>query len=179
MASVAAFFCPRLQPSTSGSPYAARAVPKEGGGNVPGGEGNDWLDLGEGSDTALIFSESGQDTLVLGTADAAERNVIEFVESSYEDLWFERAGNSALRVSVLGTEDTLTVDDWFASESHASIIRDANGREVDTASVHHLITAMATFEASDSASDGASLYTSAQNSSGSLAAYWESNTGVM
>ena len=151
----------------------------EGDDTVAGGEGNDWLDLGEGSDTALIFNESGQDTLVLGTADGAERNVIEFVESSYEDLWFERDGNDALRVSVLGTEDTLTVDDWFASESHASLIRDANGREVDTASVNHLITAMATFEASDSASDGASLYTSAQNSSGSLAAYWESNTGVM
>ena len=146
---------------------------------VAGGEGNDSLDLGDGSNTALFFSESGQDPLLLGSADAAERNVIEFVESSYEDLWFERDGNSALRISVLGTEDALTVDDWFASESHAWIIRGANGREVDTASVHHLIVAMATFEASDSESDGASRYTSAQNSAGSLAAYWESNTGVM
>ena len=36
---------------------------------------------------------------------------------------------------VLGTEDTLTVDDWFASESHASLIRDANGARVDTAAI--------------------------------------------
>ena len=80
---------------------------------------------------------------------------------------------------MLGTQDALSVDDWFASESHASIIRAANGPDVDTVRVHHLIAAMATFEASDSESDGASLYTSAQNSAGSLAAYWESNTGVM
>ena len=57
-----------------------------GDDTVAGGEGDDWLSLGEGVDTALIFTNSGQDTLVLGSADAAERNVIEFVESSYEDF---------------------------------------------------------------------------------------------
>ena len=126
----------------------------------------------------MIFTKSGQDTLLLGSADAAERNVIEFVDASYEELWFERDGNSELRVSVLGTDDTLSVEDWFASESHASTIRDANGREVDAASVHHLITAMATFEASDSEPELASFYSSIENRSGSLSAYWELNSSL-
>ena len=112
------------------------------GNSYNGGTGNDQLigtyyndsylfNLGDGAD--IISEVRGSDTLTFG-ADVA-----------YDQLWFERQGNN-LKVSVIGTDDSVTVSNWYSNSNYQveSIQVDA-GMVLANTQVQQLVDAMAAF----------------------------------
>ena len=65
-----------------------------------------------------------------------------------ENLWFKQSGNNLL-IELLGTTDTITVDNWFGSNAGAQVSEiDADGLKLTTA-VASLVSAMATYQSAN------------------------------
>jgi hypothetical protein len=63
---------------------------------------------------------------------------------SDENLWFVKVGNN-LQVDILGSNDKLTIDDWFGGSPAASVQGfTASGLKLDS-QVAQLVSAMATY----------------------------------
>jgi len=110
-----------------------------------GGKGDDTILLALGENTVRFDLGDGRDTLTT-QGEEAEDNDLEFGAGIAPDrLWFERAAND-LRISVLGTTDSLTFQNWYASE-HKPLeeIRTANGYELEDKKIELLVQAMAAF----------------------------------
>jgi hypothetical protein len=61
------------------------------------------------------------------------------------NLWFQQS-NYDLKVQVLGTSDTITLQNWFVNDAQkVDQFTLANGEKLDKASVDQLIQAMAGF----------------------------------
>jgi Ca2+-binding RTX toxin-like protein len=109
------------------------------GNTLNGGGGNDTYNFGSafGQDIITNFSSSatdphGQITFGAGVTD--------------QSLWFAQNGD-ALEIDLLGTDDKITVQDWFdASAAQVAGIH-AGGMELDNGDVSQLIQAMASFSA--------------------------------
>jgi hypothetical protein len=69
-----------------------------------------------------------------------------------DDLWFRQDGNK-LVISVLGTDDSVTVQDWFTgSGNEVEEIRAGDGKVLDHSEVQLLINAMNSFQPSSASS---------------------------
>ncbi|WP_165673092.1 calcium-binding protein [Metapseudomonas otitidis] len=107
-----------------------------------GGKGNDVLngtvyrdtyffELGDGHD--VINEVGGEDVLRFGA------------DINSTDLWLQRTGNN-LELSVLGSEDKVTISNWYASASnHVETIKTADGKTLLDSQVQNLVNAMAAF----------------------------------
>jgi Ca2+-binding RTX toxin-like protein len=109
-----------------------------------GGQGNDLLlatapdsndiflwSSGEGADT--LRDEGGNDRLIIGGNVQASQ------------LWFSREGD-ALKVSIIGTPDSFSVEGWYQSADHQ--VEDIGlhaGNSLNVAKVQQLVDAMAGF----------------------------------
>jgi Ca2+-binding RTX toxin-like protein len=143
-----------------------------GNDTLAGGAGRDWMSGGGGNDTLsgnagddllmggagndVVQGGGGNDTYVFGLGDGQDiiRNgaVNEVVETDVlqlgagirrEDLWLERVGGD-LRLSVLGTDDSITVNDWFANPAaRIDTIETAAGDRLADDMVSDLVQAMA------------------------------------
>ena len=85
-----------------------------GDGNdvLVGGKGDDYMEGGSGSDTYVFNKGDGQDTIY-----ADNEDTLKFGEGiTKEDLEFTRNGYN-LVIHIKGTEDRITIEDWFNSES--------------------------------------------------------------
>ncbi len=61
------------------------------------------------------------------------------------DLWLQRTGNN-LELSVLGSDDKVTISNWYASASnHVETIKTADGKTLLDSQVQNLVNAMAAF----------------------------------
>ncbi len=106
-----------------------------------GGAGNDAIDGGWGDDTFYFGIGDGQDVLTDGNGNDA----LIFGEGlSATDLWFERSGND-LVISVLGSEEKVTVDSWYVGPGRQIESITAGGQELTNLQVDQLIQAMASF----------------------------------
>jgi len=119
-----------------------------GAGNdtLQGGAGNDTLLGGAGNDTYLFGRSSGTDLIqdLDGTAGNADRLLFSSGIST-EQLWFEQI-ESDLRVSIIGTSDSLTVDDWYlGAQYRIEQFRTSNGKTLLAGNVDVLVNAMAGF----------------------------------
>jgi len=153
-----------------------------------GGTGNDRIIIGDDEDRILFGLGDGQDTI---TRDATgfvsgddthsrDRDDDEKHESMERDsaevtfgdgitidkLWFQQDGTN-LQVSILGSSDSLTIEDWYslttdpvnAEEHHddddfpIEEFETANGNELEAKQVDLLVQAMAAFSP-QAASDG-------------------------
>ena len=99
------------------------------------------LESGGGQD--VIHNNDGdpdsQDTLQFGTAIGAR------------DLWFRRNGND-LTVSLLGRNDRVTFDDWYANDADKiDRFTLSDGQRLAAADVDQLVSAMAGFAPSTGA----------------------------
>ena len=114
---------------------------------LDGGSGDDTLMGGAGNDTYLFGRGYGHDTVKTHTVAASEADYVRFLEAVGPDnLWFSRSGSN-LDVSIIGTQDTLTVSDWFADESkRVAGFQTSNGEMLIEAHVNKLIEAMAAFQ---------------------------------
>lgn len=127
----------------------------QGGNDVlDGGAGDDTLNGGAGSNTYLFGRGYGHDTVSSEAALAAEtERYVLFLEAiGANDLWFSRAANN-LDVSIVGTQDTLTISDWFTDPNNQNTtFQTSDGDALTAAKVNRLIEAMAAFAPPSSAS---------------------------
>ncbi|MFE1817261.1 calcium-binding protein, partial [Metapseudomonas otitidis] len=81
---------------------------------LDGGAGNDILDGGDGDDTYLFGKGDGQDTIT----ELSGNDTLLFTQGiNSTDLWLQRTGNN-LELSVLGSDDKVTISNWYASASN-------------------------------------------------------------
>ncbi len=126
----------------------------DGGSDVlNGGIGNDTLDGGSGGD--LLNGGAGNDTYAIARGGGADI-INNHRESSLDDtvlygatvesgqLWFAAAGND-LVVRIIGTEDSVTVEDWFVGADNRVDFEVASGERLIAADVQNLVDAMVSF----------------------------------
>jgi len=121
------------------------------GGNgddiLDGGVGNDTLDGGSGNDTYLFGRGYDQDTIVDYDTTAGNTDVARFLDNIASDqLWFKHVGNN-LEVDVIGTTDTLTIQNWYSGGAYQveRFETSADGKALLASQVNALVSAMASF----------------------------------
>jgi len=111
-----------------------------------GGKGNDTMYGSKHADTYLFNLGDGQDTIVEAGSYHGAVDVLKFGEDlSPEQLWFQRRDNH-LAILVAGTEDRVTVNDWYSGSRHRiEIMQASNGLALTESRVQNLVNAMAAF----------------------------------
>lgn len=118
-----------------------------GDDTLRGNAGNDYLLGGSGSD-AYAFSEGdGQDTINnLSSSPDTDTDVLLIDGLAREDLWLSRQGDH-LVIDVIGTDDSVTIQDWYADTSQQLDRIQAGSSSLFASQVHSLVDAMAAFGA--------------------------------
>ncbi|MBC7954131.1 MAG: hypothetical protein H7Z12_20225, partial [Rhodospirillaceae bacterium] len=108
-----------------------------------GNSGSDTLIGGSGADTYLAGNGSGAD-LIDNHGHTADGDKMVFGTGiGMDQLWFQQAADD-LKVSVIGTNDSLTISGWFASNAnHVATLQTADGHTLADTSVQNLVSAMA------------------------------------
>ncbi len=89
------------------------------GDRLYGGAGNDHLVGGAGDDVYYFGNDTGQDTVDNYHLDESN-DVIYFDDAvTHEDIWLQKGGGGGndLIISVLGTDTTVTIQDWFLNNT--------------------------------------------------------------
>ena len=108
-----------------------------------GGTGNDTLQ-GRGTTVYKFDTNFGQDTV---TNNGSSGKIDFGTNITEQNLWFSQSGNDLL-MQMIGTDDQVTVDDWFASSS-AQVSRIDAGDFYINSQLSQLISAMATFSSNN------------------------------
>jgi Ca2+-binding RTX toxin-like protein len=110
-----------------------------------GGPGNDTLNGGTGNDTYIFYRGDGADTI----NETGGTNTIQFGQNiTDEQLWFSHQGNN-LVINDIGTSDTVTVQNWYSGSSNQiGTVSTIAGLKLDT-QIAQLVSAMATYSASN------------------------------
>jgi len=111
---------------------------------LEGGTGNDRLEGGKGGDTYLFARGDAADTLVENDATVGATDVLRFAPGiDASQLWFRKAGNH-LEVSVIGTNDKVTVTGWYLGvDRQVEVLELADGQQLLNTEVQALVMAMA------------------------------------
>ncbi|RED43085.1 calcium-binding protein, partial [Aestuariispira insulae] len=125
-----------------------------------GGTGNDTLVGGSGSDEYGLTRGGGQDRIidVSGLADEMAFDA----DIAYDQVWLERIG-SDLRLTIIGTNDTVTITNWYANSSYRLELFQASGLTMTSAGADLLVEAMADTDFSPVGYGGTSLPTDLRN----------------
>ncbi len=116
-----------------------------GNDTLIGNQGNDTLIGGSGADTYRFKRGDGQDTVIENDLNILSRDVLAFGDVAANQLWFTRSGQS-LVVSVIGTQDRVTVQDWFKGSAYrVEAFTSSDGRSLSSSKVNSLVSAMAKF----------------------------------
>ncbi|MBU9200208.1 hypothetical protein KTD31_02155 [Burkholderia multivorans] len=119
-----------------------------GAGNdiLIGGKGNDTLIGGVGSDTYELSRGDGQDIIDNTTPDTTQGKLDTVQYSSdivSDQLWFQQVGND-LEVDVIGTNDHVTVKNWYTdAANHVQQFVAGDGKVLADSQVDQLVSAMA------------------------------------
>ncbi|MFI8744760.1 calcium-binding protein [Pseudomonas sp. NPDC077186] len=119
-----------------------------GAGNdkLRGGKGNDYLIGGDGSDTYYFAAGDGQDIINNLSNTPADNDVLSIEGITRDNLWLSRQGDS-LVIDVRGSEDSVTVQDWYANSAQRLDAVQAGGSTLYANQVDNLVSAMAAFGA--------------------------------
>lgn len=120
------------------------------GGNdlLAGGTGNDQLYGGAGDDTYLFGKGDGSDTIF--NQDASGNDTLRFMDGIEADqLWLQQSEDD-LVVSLIGSDDKVTIDGWFANSqdwvtptgNQLDQIRSGDGKTLLDSQVQNLVAAM-------------------------------------
>lgn len=121
-----------------------RLIGGYGDDTLTGGDGDDTLIGGAGKDVYLFNRGDGRDT-VINTGEGASGDRVQYgAEIDHDQLWF-RMVDDDLEISVIGTEDRVTVDGWRDGAGNRLDIQAGDGAVVTAARVANLISAMAAF----------------------------------
>ena len=66
------------------------------------------------NDTYLFAAGDGKDTINNYRIDVTSIGIIQFIDASFENLWFSRSSNN-LQINLAGTDDQLTITNWYSS----------------------------------------------------------------
>jgi Ca2+-binding RTX toxin-like protein len=125
-----------------------------GGGNdtVFGGSGNDFINGGTGDDILTGGTQQdryhferldGNDVIVEAANDLGD--VIEFgANVTADQIWFSQSGND-LRLSLLGSSDSITIQHWYTHNKPVEKIETQDGMYLLNSAVDQLVQAMAAF----------------------------------
>ena len=84
--------------------------------------------------------------LLVGAVNLALMGLVLFGSTiDCDQLWFRQVGND-LEVSVIGTTDSVTVDEWYSGTSNRLDLDDGNGYTLAAENVEALRNAMASFD---------------------------------
>ncbi|MFT3857755.1 MAG: calcium-binding protein [Aquabacterium sp.] len=119
---------------------------------LQGGLGNDTLIGGKGNDTYRFKRGDGRDTIIDNDATWFNSDLLQLSGAATNQLWFTRSGNN-LDIAILGTQDKVTVQDWFKSSNNRleKITAMDSGKSLTAAKVNTLVNAMAAFNVDVSA----------------------------
>ena len=111
-----------------------------------GNAGNNILAGDHGGDTYQAYRGMGQDRIVENDAATGTVDVLSFGgEISANQLWMRRSGND-LEISIIGTADKATVQDWYlGSAHHVEQICLSDGKTLQDSDVEILVQAMAPY----------------------------------
>jgi len=143
------------------------------GGNdtLRGGLGNDTVNGGSGSDTYLFGRGEGQD-LVQDSGGSADRVAYDAGINPL-DLVISRQAND-LRLSIHGSTDYVTVQNWYTSSSNRTeTIQAGNGQILLNTQVDQLIQAMASFSQQTGLTWDQAIVQQPQQVQAVLAASWQ------
>ncbi|HEX5356675.1 MAG TPA: calcium-binding protein [Aquabacterium sp.] len=116
-----------------------------GNDTLAGGKGDDLLNGGKGNDTYLFGAGDGHDTIVDKDSTWFNSDLLKISGAKSNQLWFSRSGNN-LDVSVIGTQDRVTIQDWYlGSSNYVEKITAADGKSLSASKVQGLVNAMASF----------------------------------
>jgi Ca2+-binding RTX toxin-like protein len=128
-----------------------------GDDTLHGGAGNDILAGGRYDTWNGNYDGSGNDTYQFGRGDGQDRivdvdttpgntDVVAFGPNvSMDQLWFRQSGND-LELSIIGTNDKLTLNNWYAGSTyHVEEFRTSDGHVLIDTQVQNLVQAMASF----------------------------------
>ena len=145
----------------------------DGGDDIlNGGSGNDILYGGAGNDTYTFAKNHGQDTIKDGHANNANGNKIVLQDFRSDELWFRQNGIHLI-INHIGSDDQISVENWFYSEScrQFSIIT-ADNKAITAGQVQKLLTAMAGFTVNTEANISSNEQMHSFVQQGNIAAYW-------
>jgi Ca2+-binding RTX toxin-like protein len=111
-----------------------------------GGTGHDTLDGSWGNDTYQFGRGEGQDRIVESDNTTTGVDTLQlFAGVSREQVWWRKSG-SDLEMSLLGTTNKVTVQNWYAGKSsQIEQFRTADGKVLLSTQVDRLVSAMAAF----------------------------------
>jgi VCBS repeat-containing protein len=120
----------------------------DGAGNdtLDGCAGIDILSGGSGNDTYVLGRGYGADLLFEYDSSSGNADVLSFQPGIAADqLWFRRIGNN-LEVDIIGTTDSMTVQNWYSGSAfHVEQFKIADGKVLTDTRVQNLVQAMASF----------------------------------
>ena len=116
-----------------------------GNDTLAGGKGNDSLIGGKGNDTYLFNRGEGQDTIVDTDSTWFNSDLLKVGGATSRQLWLTKTGKD-LDIKILGTQDKVTVQNWFAgSANQVEKITASDGKSLSASKVNALVNAMASF----------------------------------
>jgi Ca2+-binding RTX toxin-like protein len=135
---------------------------------IYGGAGNDTLAGGAGNDTYIFRPGDGQDSL---NNAGGGNDLLKFEGLNPDDLWFSQNGNH-LTVGLVGTQDQVMANNWFAAGDYKIDRIEAAGYALVETQVALLVQAMATVGAPAGAG-GQWTEEQREELAPILAAYWQ------
>jgi Ca2+-binding RTX toxin-like protein len=116
-----------------------------GNDTLAGGKGNDSLIGGKGNDTYLFNRGDGQDTIVDADSTWFNSDLLKVGGATSKQLWLTKTGKD-LDIKILGTQDKVTVQNWFAGGANqVEKITASDGKSLSASKVQALVNAMASF----------------------------------
>jgi hypothetical protein len=126
-----------------------------GNDTLNGGAGNDTLDGGSGTDKLLggtgndvyVFGRGyGVDTITDADSTSGNTDIAKFQSGvAANQLWFRHVGNN-LEVSIIGTTDKLTVQNWYSGAANqVEQFTTVDNKTLLNSQVENLVSAMAAF----------------------------------
>jgi Ca2+-binding RTX toxin-like protein len=142
--------------------------------HLVGGTGNDFLQGGTGNDTYSFMRDDGQDTISENDATPGNSDKVLYGAGINPiDLIISQQAND-LRISIYGTTDQLTIQDWYTSTNNQiETVQAGNGQALLNTKVDQLIQAMATFGAQTGLTWEQAIAQRPQDVQNILAASWQ------
>lgn len=119
-----------------------------GAGNdvLQGNQGNDYLIGGQGDDTYQFALGDGQDRINNFSNIADETDTLVLGDDiTKDDIWLTQSGDD-LVIDFSGSDDQITVNDWFVDEAYQIDEIHAGDEILSNANVEALVSAMAGFD---------------------------------
>ena len=101
---------------------------------------------GTGNDTYVLGRGYGSDSINENDTTTGNTDVALFQSGiAIDQIWFQKA-NSDLEVSIIGTNDKLTIQNWYTgNQYHVEQFKTADGKVLLDSQVNALVSAMAAF----------------------------------